>query len=52
MKDFRARFAANGVARAAVKYCLVVALIATIVMGAVAAVDFTILSKFVTPPHS
>jgi hypothetical protein len=34
------------------KYSLVVALIAGIGMGAVAAVDLTILSKFATPPHS
>ncbi len=52
MKDLFGRFAPGWVTYSGFKYSLVVALIASLVIGAVAVVDFTIASKFATPPYS
>jgi Flp pilus assembly pilin Flp len=52
MKDLFGRFAPDWVSYAGLKYSLVVALIAGVVIGVVAVVDFAIVSKFATPPHS
>jgi hypothetical protein len=51
MKDLLGRFAPTWVTYAGFKYSLFVALIAGIVIGAVAVVDFTIASRFALPPH-
>jgi Flp pilus assembly pilin Flp len=52
MKDVFGRFAPDWVSYAGLKYSVVVALIAGVVIGVVAVVDFAIVSKFAMPPHS